>query len=295
MMNEQMKSQALKYYELGLFYQEINDYIKAAEVFKKSSSLNKSHAESWHAAGVSLFEVKRQAEAGMYFTRALQEYQLRIDNGDEKAYNLFQTACIQALFRDKEKAIKNLKVAIQLNPQHADQVLQVEYFQDWMEDPQFQEALRPSLNHLKKIRYKGKPLTIAELNEDQLGKRKIFLNAFQENQWKTEDFDQLLHSNAGSSPQAFADYQGNPHLMMGVSYHLDEDLFFLELQNRQDQEDEQAYRIYKNANIQEIIQVLVEYQNQLTESNWTELIGALVDYCDSMLFEMPDGRKVRIA
>ena len=294
-MSDEMKPHFEKYYKQGLSYLELENYMEAANCFKKAINYRKHHAESWHLAGIALIKQQRQAEGGMYLQRALNEYEQRIEKGIQRDHNSYQKACIHAFFKDKESLIQSLKDALRLNSNIAEEALTEEAFKPFFDDEDFIEILHAHLNRLYKLRYKGKNMRKEDLNEEQIEKLKLFLEEFKQHKWHTEDFEDLLISEEGVAPQAFAIYENNPHLHFAIGYYIDENLIYLELQSRDDEDDIQAYRLYQSENIKEIILVIIQFQDKLMESNWTDLIEELVDLCDSLLFELPDGRKVRVA
>lgn len=294
-MSEEMKSQFEKYYEQGLSYLKIENYVEAANSFKKASNYQKNHAETWHLAGFALIKQQRQAEAGMYLQRALLEYEHLIVQGVQRDHNFYQKACIHAFFKDKALLLQCLSNALSLDSNLAEVALKEEAFAPYYEDQDFKEVLHAHLNRLYKLRYKGKNLRKEDLKAEQLEKRRFFIEELKSNQWQTEDFEQLLDSETGVAPQAFASYEKNSDLHFAIGYYMDENLIYLELKSRTDQEDVQAYRVYQADDIKALVHVIIQFQDSLKESNWTELIESLVDVCDSLLFEMPDGRKVRVA
>ena len=294
-MSEEMKPHFEKYYEQGLSYFELENYLEAATCFKKAANYKKHHAESWHLAGISLIKQQRQAEGGMYLQRALNEYEDRIEKGILRDHNLYQKACIHAFFKDKEPLLQSLKDALSLNSNIAEEALQEVAFKPFYEDEDFLATLETHLKRLYKLRYKGKNMRKEDLNEDQINKLKVFIEELNQHDWETEDYEEQLSSDEGVAPQAFATYENNPHLFFAIGYYIDENLIYLELQSREDEDDIQAYRIYQSEDIKKIILVIIQFQDKLMESNWTDLIEELVDLCDSLLFELPDGRKVRVA
>ncbi len=284
-----------KYYQQGKDYWDAQDYQAAADAFKESTKFKKEEAEAWHQAGLCLLKLERHAEGGMYLRRALIEYQKRIEQGLDKSYNLYQEAKLQAIFQDKEACMATLSKSIELHPEQAELVQQEEEFAAYQEDTDFLEMMAPFLQKSTPIRYQGNKLRKEELNIEQTRNHSVFVLELEKNGWEVEDFQTQLDSETGASPQAFAAYTHNEDLHLSLGYHLDENLIFMELGSRKKEAEMQAYRIYKAQDIEELLAVIIEFQEKVDEHNWTELIEALVDVCDSLLFEMPDGRRVRVA
>lgn len=290
-----MTHEARKYFHQGCRYQELGQIQAATDSFKVACKYDKHLAEAWHLSGANLIHLGRNAEAGMYLYKALDLIEERLEAGNHRDRNFYRQACVYALLMQKKEALEALAQALEINPQLVESAEQEGHLGFLHGEDEFQQILSSPKKQLAQIRYRGRSLRFEDLDIGQLNHRHTFLDLLDKHAWQTESHEPLLSSKEGASPQASAVYQENPHLLLSVDYYLDEKLIYLMLQNRGEHEDNQAYRLYHEGSPENVLEILIDHQNKLDEGNWTEFIGEAVDVCHSLLFEMPDGRKVRVA
>lgn len=290
-----MRDDYENYFNQGMIFKQLGDYTKSSDCFKKAANLNKSSAEAWREAGVTLLKLNRKAEAGMFLMRAMTEYDKKMQNDLHYELILFQKACIFSLLGDMENAFLQWEQAVKLDPLLAEASLKEEYLENLRKKPEFQQLLQAKLQHLEQLRYRGKKLRINELNEEQSYLRKKFLNFLEEKGWQINNYAAELESLFGASPQAGAEYHQNEHLRIQLEYYLDENLVLMELTSRINEEERQSYRLYVKSEILPLLEILHSYRSKVNDENWSEMIEALIEVCESVILEMPDGRKVKVS
>jgi tetratricopeptide (TPR) repeat protein len=290
-----MQAHFEKYYQQGLQYLKLGDYHEASEAFKKAVNYNKNSAEAWQYVGYALSKLNRNAEAGMFLRKALDEYDRRLESNAPKADNYYGKASVLAMLFDKQPALETLHKAVQIEPIYAEKAVQQNFFGFFETDADFLKTIQSPLHILASMRFRGNPLCKSELNLAQLHFRQIFLEKMFHGGWKIQDFSTAFENNEPIFPQAQASYVNPQNLSIKLSYYLDEHLVFMELENGLDDEDLQAYRLYKKDKIEELLEVIIAFQEKIDSINWDDFIGELIDVCDSVSFEMPDGRKVKVS
>ncbi|NJL13161.1 MAG: tetratricopeptide repeat protein [Microscillaceae bacterium] len=284
-----------KYYDQGLEYQKMGDYPAAAEAFKKATLHDKNHPEAWYQAGFVLMRLSRHAEAGMYLRRALAEYEQKIAQEYQKDYHLYRKACILALLGDWSPALSALAASVNYNPLYAEYAQQAAEFEKCPDPTTWQDILALPLEKLKSLRYRGQKLQRHELPTHTWLHRAYFLDFLALQGWQTEAYASLWENDLALTPQASALYLHNPALDIRLSYYLDEQLLFMELLHRQEPDNAQAYRIYLQNGPEATLAIIRDFQDQVNYHNWEDFMEALIEVCRSLLFEMPDGRKVKVA
>ncbi len=284
-----------KHYEQGLGYQHLGDYQAAAECFKKATLLDKNKPEAWYEAGFTLIQVQRFAEAGMYLRRALAEYEREIQLEKQKDFHYYQKACVLSLLNEMAEALEALRASVMLNPFYAEIASQSLAFKCFEEDDAFYDLLREPLHKLKQMRYRGKPSKQSQLSALAWLNRQKFLSVLKQEGWQIEDYKALWENDQRLSPQATAIYQKNEVLVIQLDYYLDEHLIFMEMKNRGSEDNSQAYRIYLGEKPDTVLEIITQFQAEVNFHNWEDFMEALIEVCKSLLFEMPDGRKVKVS
>jgi tetratricopeptide (TPR) repeat protein len=284
-----------KHYEQGLGYQRLENYHAAAECFKKATLIDKHRPESWYEAGFTLIQIQRLAEAGMYLRRALAEYEREIQLEKQKDFNYYQKACALALLNENQEALQALATSVTYNPFYAEIASNSLAFIHLYQNDDFQSILREPLVKLEQMRFRGKKVRQSELSALSWINRQKFLSTLHQEGWKTEDFKSIWENDQALSPQVTALYQRNEALLIQLSYYLDEELIFMEMRNRGNEENSQAYRIYLGQKPDTVLEVITRFQSKVDFQNWEDFMEALIDVCKSLLFEMPDGRKVKVS
>ncbi len=290
-----MGSEYTKYYEQGMGYQKIGDYQVAAECFKKATLLDKSQPEAWYQAGFALIQTQRFAEAGIYLRRALTEYEREIQQSYQKDYNYYQKAAVLALLNEGQQAVSALAISVNFNPLFAEMALQSPVFQNLRTMPEFQQLLEVPLNKLQQMRFRGEKIRQSQLLATDWLHRQKFLSTLRQAGWIVEAYQSLWDNDQALAPQAFARYEKNKDLVIELSYYLDAQLIFMELRKSVNDDTQQAYRIYLAQKPDKVLEVITQFQNQVNFQNWEDFMEALIEVCKSLLFEMPDGRKVKVS
>lgn len=290
-----MNLEVEEYYAQGQAHFEVSEFLEAYQSFKRASEISKDFAEAWHYAGIVLLKLHRKAEGGMYLRRADLEYSKRIQKDIEPDYNYYLKSCIWALLEEKENTIEALKEAIHHNPEYAETALSEVLFSFLLDDEDFTALIKVSIDLLDAKRYKGTKICLNDFTEEFIENRNLFLQKLHQNGWQIDDYEMMLEAGLCIAPQASAEFVANENIYIALHYYLDEGLLYLELQNRMLEDDVQAYRLYKSQNIEELLNVLIDFEQRITKENWEDLVESLIDVCDSVLFELPDGRKVKVS
>ena len=284
-----------KPYRKALVHKAKGEYDLALEVLHKAIKAKNTSATLLYEAGVISLAQGEQEEGFKWLQKALKAYQKKIKAEENAPYHLFCVARIYMHMQEEQKAISNLKKAINLNLQYAEKTFQDKVFAPLKQNADFLKFVQPKRKKLKKLQYKGKKLSLDKLNPKQLRNRNMFLNILKKNDWVVNDFAELLKEGLGIAPQALGEYTQNSELYMRLSYYADNDLIYMELQNRFDEDDMQGYRLYTHADILELLATIASFQDKINSQNWESFIEALIPTCYEVQFEMPDGRTVKVS
>ena len=282
-----------KYYNQGIEYRDQGNHELSAEAHIKALEFYEDYAEAWHNAGAALLRIQQDDEAIPYLLRALKEYQKRIDEDEDIAYNLFWKSCAYALLEQKEKALQTLRDAIQHNSIYAEEATREEDHMQYFEDEDFKAIIDEGLKELDELRYRGESLSIEDLEPDELEDRDKFVQILKDAGWKIDEIEEYFQEGTAVCPQAMGDYDDNPNYCIRLSYHVDEKLVFMELLN-QDNDEIQAYRLYYKKSVQKLTQEIIAFQNDINPDNWMDMIKKLIPKCHEVLYELPNGMKMKL-
>ncbi|MDX2302335.1 MAG: tetratricopeptide repeat protein [Microscillaceae bacterium] len=288
-----MNAEFEKYYNQGIAFKQEGKHSLSAEAHIKALEFFEDFAEGWHNAGAALLRIQKTQEAEPYLLRALNEYQKRLDEDENTAYNLFWKSCVYALLHQKEAMLQTLQEAIQHNPVYAEEAPEEEDFAEFLQDEDFIALIEEELKALELLHYRGKSLSMEELTPEDLEDRILFVQTLQKAGWDTQQIESYIQAGLSVSPQAMGEYCDNPDFCIRLSYHIDESLLFMELLN-QHNEEVQAYRLYFKKSIHPIVAEVIAFQNILSPDNWMNLIKKLIPLCKDLLYELPNGVKVKL-
>lgn len=290
-----MQEESVYFYNKGqLFFQE-GKFWEAIEAYKNALTEGKHQAEIWLQLGICYVKVNRIAEAGMYFLRALQEYDLLFEDQVNIAENNFGKARAYAYLKMEDEMLDVLQKALRVDPNFAETALELPEFQAFLEKEELRELLKTHIDLLISLQFKGEKINLQELDEQQNELRLLFIRILKNAEWLVEDYEELIKNGIAVSPQAKAEYLANSAIRLQLEYYLDEHLIFMEMQSLSDSTDVQAYRLYLKEQLPEVLQILTQYQSTLNMENWADMLEQIIEMCDSVLLEMPDGRKVKIS
>ncbi len=285
------------------FYQK-KDFNKAFNFYKTALQINADFAVVWQEAGYTLMRMQRMAEAGVYFRNALIKYD-QIENVNIPADKKFYLkACLYALLEEKEETIQNLKQALELNPELKQKIKEEADFNAFLDDEMFLELLleenqqenqeknqNEDENNIHNER--GSKLKKSELTESEIQKRNILVEILTTENWITNELENDFENDKAIAPQTLLIYPYNPNFEIQLSYYIEEEFIFLDLLNKNERSETQICRLKPN-NLGELIEKIVEAQNDLSDENWTDLLGKFIDICEEVLLQMPDGRQVKL-
>lgn len=320
-------------YKAAREFYEKKDYNKAFDFYKAALQIRADYAVVWQEAGYTLMKMQRMAEAGIYFRKALTQYDQdeNIDIPIDK--RLYLKACLCAILEEKNEAILHLKEAVKINPELMTKVMNESDFNVFMNDEDFINFINDENNTIendntiiienqteademneieveianeieianetgnyyeeKNKNYRGALLQKSDLNEMQLLKRNIVVEILQNKNWNNTHIEQEFEENKAVAPQVMFVYHNNPNFEIYLSYYIEENYIFLDLLNKNQRSENQICKL-KATNLGEIIEKVIESQDQISDENWTDLLGQFIDICEEVVLEMPDGRQVKI-
>jgi tetratricopeptide (TPR) repeat protein len=288
-----------EFYNKGISAKLNGDLEESALCHVKALEINPDWdlAEAWHNAGAALKRVDKHKQAIPYLKKALDCYQERIEFEEKVAYNKFWKACVHGLLGEVYEMNEHLAEAIALEPSYAEEALHEEDFAQYTENESFLEVIQPTIDILKALRFRGKALGLEDVNAQQMEHLITFRETVDGLGLGPDDMQDLLESDMKISPQASIEYCEHSEYCFRWSLHLDTNLLFFEMIHRKDQHDVKIFRLYLDTENPPIPQIMGEFRaivDQVNAQNWTELIRVLIPYCKELLFEMPDGNKVKI-
>ena len=282
-----------KYYNLGIDYKYQGKHQLSAEAHLKALEFYEDYAEAWHNAGAALLRIQQEDEAIPYLLRALKEYQKRIDEDEELAYNLFWKSCAYALLEQKDKAFQTLSEAIKHSPIYAEEAMEEEDFIAYFEDEDFKVIIGEGLEELDTLRFRGENLSVDDLAPDELEDRDYFVETLQKSGWQTNELEAAFQEGEAICPQAMLAYFNNPAFDINLSFHIDERLVFMEFFS-EDEADNKSYRLYYKKSIYKLLPEIIALQDEINHFNWMPLIKKLIPKCVDLFYENPNGKKIKL-
>jgi tetratricopeptide (TPR) repeat protein len=290
-----MQEEVLLHFQKGKSFFQANKFWEAIEYFKKALAEDKNQAEIWLLLGICYVKVNRIAEAGMNFQRAIQAYEVVFEDQVNIAASNFGKARAFAYLNMEYEMVESLQKALRIDPNFAETTLELPEFQAFIEKSYFRELLKTHIDLLISLQFKGEKIKLQQLDAKQNKLRRLFIQKLKEAHWQVEDFEELIKAGMAVSPQAKAEFLGNKAIRLRLEYYLDEHLLFMEMQNLADSSDIQAYRLYLEEKLPNVLQIITHYQHTLDIDNWGDMLEQIVEFCDTVLLEMPDGRKIKIS
>ncbi|MCU0445266.1 MAG: tetratricopeptide repeat protein [Microscillaceae bacterium] len=284
-----------QYIDQAQKYQMQGEFLAAIDHYKKALDIDPDYAEAWHQLGLVYNQIKRFADAGISYRQALRMYEKRLQNDAPMDYNTFAKAQVLASLHETEEMTYALEKALRMNPYFAKKTLEMLEFKPFLADESFRLLIQKHLDLLSTLQYRGSKLQKNDLTELQTQRREVFIQYLRQNDWFVEDFGAMWDSEMTIAPQATAEYRHNEHIQLFLEYYLDENLLFMELRNRFVESDSQAYRLYIQDQLRDLLQIIHQYQSILNMENWEAMLEQIIEIADSVLLEMPDGRKVKVS
>ncbi|TAE19294.1 MAG: hypothetical protein EAZ95_02205 [Bacteroidetes bacterium] len=240
----------------------VHDFFAAIELLKQYVSQNPHAIMEWYWLGYSLMRVHLHAEAGLYLRRALRELDSQTPLFAQTAEIYVTKASIYALLEEKDICLQHINTALWLKPQLLEKLPQ---------DITLQKVLQPQdwkqIEATQQLRY----------CQEQLAKHR----------W--ENVLRINEKNVGQSL-----YHFNAHWVLQLTYEPLQRQVAILLQNKQDVEDKHLYHFRPLPQATDWLGVLFNFQDTIAENNWSELSEALIEVCESIVWEMPDGRRIKI-
>ncbi|TAF63751.1 MAG: hypothetical protein EAZ55_12860 [Cytophagales bacterium] len=117
-------------------------YMEAVQWFEKGTMLIPEYAEGWHNVGACYIFFKTPEKGKKALHQAIELYTKRIEDNQEIAYNTYWKACVYALLKEEEQALKYLKQACQLNQSYKQAAQEEEDFKEYRKNKQFKEITK---------------------------------------------------------------------------------------------------------------------------------------------------------
>lgn len=130
-----------EYYNEACDLKTNEKYLEAEKLFRMSVQLKPDHAESWHNIGASLIFANQMKEAKKPLQKALIHYKNRLQINPNSAWNWFWKSCVHALLGEKEKALGDLKICINIDINYKEQAREEEDYRNYFEDEDFQKII----------------------------------------------------------------------------------------------------------------------------------------------------------
>jgi tetratricopeptide (TPR) repeat protein len=240
-----------------------HDFFGAIELLKQYVSQNPHAAMEWYWLGYALMRVHLYAEAGFYLRRALRELDTQTPLFAQTGEIYVTKASIYALLEEKDICLQHIYTALWLKPNLLDTLPQDITLQRILQEQDWKQ-----IHAIQQIRY----------CQEQLTK-----HGWESLPRSTE------RNNAGKSV-----YNFNPYWELQLLYEPLVNHAVLYLQNRQDAEDRHIYHFRPLPDNQTWLSVLFQSQDNITTQNWSSLSESLIEVCESVVWEMPDGRRIKI-
>ncbi len=231
------------------------DFFTAIEMLKQYVSQNPQAAMEWYWLGYTLMRIRLYAQAGLYLRRALREFE-----GQETAEVYITKASIYALLQEKDICMHHIHTALWINPALLDNLPQDITLQGFLQTQDWDniyaiQNIRNCQAYLTKNSWEAMP-RMPEKN---------FL------------FQAVFHKN--------------PYWILHLAYEPLERQCSLKLQNIQ---DTHIYHFRPQADSFAWLGVLTNCQYTITDKQWSELSESLIEVCEAVTWEMPDGRRIKI-
>lgn len=240
-----------------------HDFFAAIELLKQYVSQKPHAAMEWYWLGYALMRVQLYAEAGLYLRRALLELDAETPLLAQTAEMYVTKASVYALLQEKDICLQHIYTALWLKPALLNTLSQditlqkTLQTQDWTQIAATQNA-RHSTEKLTKASWE-----IISRLPDKMVKCK-------------------------------AVYHHNEHWKLYLEYNPYEHQVSLLMQNIHDESDKHLYHFRPKAQDFTWLDIVFEYQQIITDIQWSILSEALLDVCENMVWEMSDGRRIKI-
>lgn len=258
-----MNSQTINSYENYEQALASHDFFVAIEMLKQYVSQNPHAAMEWYWLGYALMRVHLHAQAGLYLRRSLRELDNQTPSATQNAETYVTKASIYALLQEKDICIQHLHTALWINPT---------LLEDLPHDITLQGILQPQ-------DWENIYTTLRIRNcQDYLTKHG----------WE------IPAKNADKSMTLQAIYKENVYWHLQLDYELIEHQGIILLQDTQDRENKHIYHFRAHKNSFEWLGILVHCPHTITDKQWSELSEALIEVCETVTWEVPDGRRIKI-
>lgn len=293
-----MKTPA-EYYNEGIRLKQQGEFERSAQCHLKVIELDPETdvPEAWHNAGAALQRINRNTDAIPYLEKAIYYYDLAIEETpSRKDYLLFWKSCVYALLADKENMLVVLSECLSLNDSYAIEADYEEDFNNYVNDADFRNLIDPAIKTIDLLVFRGKPLSQEDVTANQLAIRDNFIKRLLEINWIKEPLTDLFGTSS-VSPQAMMQYTANQNFDMHISLHLDTNLLFYELIDKQDPTFELMFRFYyeeDNLDMGAVTEHIKRHQDQITEDSWEIHIKAFIPLFKEVQLQAVDGTIVQL-
>lgn len=240
-----------------------HDFFVAIEMLKQYVSQNPHAAMEWYWLGYALMRVHLYAQAGLYLRRSLRELDAQTPESSQNAEIYVTKASIYALLQEKDICLQHLHTALWIKPSLLESLPQDITLQNILQEQDW-DNIYATQNIRSCQTYLGK------------------------HGWE------ILPKNPEKMLCLQASYKKNLHWVLVLAYQPLERQGTIQLQNIKDTEDKHLYHFRPQQDSFEWLGILAHCQDRINNVQWSELSEALIEVCDSLVWEMPDGRRIKI-
>ncbi len=239
------------------------DFFAAIELLKDHLNQKPHATMEWYWLGYALMCANLYAEAGIYLRRALLELDAETPLTAQTAEIYVTKASVYALLQEKDICLRHIHTALWLKPSLIDSLLQ---------DITLQKIFQP---------------------EDWQN-----ITATQNARYYTEQLVKAKWEIIARTPKKMSDCEATYHLniywLLHLSYNSHLHQVSLAMQNKEDETDKHLFHFRPIAHDFNWLTIIFEKQSIITHTQWSILSEALIEVCDNLIWEMPDGRRIKI-
>jgi|GEM_PF-3288317 len=239
------------------------DFFSAIELLKECVTQKTNAVTEWYWLGYALTRVHLHAEAEFYLRRALSALDTATPTAMQTAETYITKASVYALLKEKDICLQHICTALWLKPSLLNSLPQ---------DAVLQNALdKQDWKHIEAIH-----------------NTRYFAEQSTKQKW--EKTTGLLDKSTDSKVV----YTRNAYWTLSLTYNAMENGISLLLQSRQDETDVYLYHMRSEVQNFQWLDTLFAYQDIITNTHWSDLSEALIEVCESVVWEMSDGRRIKI-
>ena len=239
------------------------DFFAAIELLKQYISQKSNATMEYYWLGYALMSVHLYAEAGLYLRQALLELDAETPLAAQTAEIYVTKASIYALLKEKDICLQHIYTALWLKPT---------LFDTLKEDVTLQQNLQEhDWKQIQATQY-----------------YRFAADIFTQNGW------QVAQKSPDRPFLCNTSHVQNPHWELHLTYDAFEHTGSVLLQSKQELSDNYLYHFRPFPNDFTWIDVLSSHQSLAANAYWSNLSESLIEACQTVVWEMSDGRRIKI-